>query len=178
MFWKTAAKIAWRDLQAAPGKFLFVVLAVAIGVAALSGVKGFGYAFKGMLLKNAKQLIAADVQAQTWNDVTPAELTKLQDLAQKDGELTRVTETISMAASANEHVPLMVSVKAVDPNAYPLYGALTLSPSRPLADLLQSDQDVVVSPELLMRFKLAPGGMLRLGGQDFRITGELITEPD
>jgi putative ABC transport system permease protein len=178
MFFRTAVKIGWRDLQAAPGKFLFVVLAVAIGVAALSGVKGFGYAFKGMLLKNAKQLIAADVQAQTWNDVTPEELTKLRDLAQKDGELTRVTETISMAGSANEHVPLMVSVKAVDPNVYPLYGTLTLSPARSLSDLLQSDQDVVVSPELLMRFKLAQGGTLRLGGQDFRITGELITEPD
>ena len=64
MFLQTASKIAWRDLRAAPAKFIFVVLAVAVGVAALSGVKGFGYAFKGMLLKNAKQLIAADVQAQ------------------------------------------------------------------------------------------------------------------
>ena len=97
MFFRTATKIAWRDLHAAPGKFLFVVLAVAIGVAALSGVKGFGYAFKGMLLKNAKQLIAADVQAQTWSDITPEELASLAHLARKDGVMTRVTETVSMA---------------------------------------------------------------------------------
>ena len=178
MFFRTAVRIAWRDLQAAPGKFLFVVLAVAIGVAALSGVKGFGYAFKGMLLKNAKQLIAADVQAQTWADITPEELQALDKLAQRDGSMTRVTETISMAASAGEHVPLMVSVKAVDPCVYPLYGTLTLSPSRPLSDLLKTDSDVVVSPELLMRFKAPVGGTIRLGGQEFRIAGELITEPD
>ncbi len=78
---RTASKIAWRDLHAAPAKFLFVVLAVAVGVAALSGVKGFGYAFKGMLLRNAKQLIAADVQAQTWNDPTPDQLKQLQRIA-------------------------------------------------------------------------------------------------
>ena len=71
MFLGTASKIAWRDLKAAPAKFLFVTLAVAVGVAALSGVKGFGYAFKGMLLRNAKQLIAADVQAQIWNAPSP-----------------------------------------------------------------------------------------------------------
>ncbi|MBV8897840.1 MAG: ABC transporter permease [Acidobacteriaceae bacterium] len=178
MFFRTAAKIAWRDLHASPGKFLFVVLAVAIGVAALSGVKGFGYAFKGMLLKNAKQLIAADVQAQTWTDITPEQLTRLDKLGQKDGTLTRVTETISMAASPKERVPLLVSLKAVDPNFYPLYGKLSLSPSRPLRELLRSDSDVVVSPELLTRFKVPVGGAIRLGGQNFHIAGELITEPD
>src|SRR5581483_5414073 len=178
MFFRTAAKIAWRDLHAAPGKFLFVVLAVAIGVAALSGVKGFGYAFKGMLLKNAKQLIAADVQAQTWNDVTSDQLSALQKLAQKDGMLTRVTETVSMAASPNQRVPLLVSVKGVDPTAYPLYGTLTLSPACSLSQLLRNDSDVVVSPELLLRFKVPVSGTIRLGGQDFHIVGELITEPD
>lgn len=178
MFFRTAVKIAWRDLHASPGKFLFVVLAVAIGVAALSGVKGFGYAFKGMLLKNAKQLIAAEVQAQTWNDITPEQLAALHTLAQKDGSLTRVTETISMAASVNERVPLLVSIKAVNPHVYPLYGTLTLSPSRPLSELLQNDSDVVVSPELLTRFKVPLGGTIRLGGRDFHIAGELITEPD
>ena len=96
----TASKIAWRELRASPAKFLFVVLAVAVGVAALSGVKGFGYAFKGMLLRNAKQLIAADVQAQTWNDPSPEQVAALQIIAQKDGSMTRVTETISMMAES------------------------------------------------------------------------------
>ena len=178
MFFRTARKIAWRDLHASPGKFLFVVLAVAVGVAALSGVKGFGYAFKGMLLKNAKQLIAADVQAQTWNDVTPEELQALNHLAEKDGSMTRVTETVSMAASPTQHVPLMVSVKAVDPRVYPLYGALTLVPTQPLCDLLKTDSDVVVSSELLTRFKVPVGGAIRLGGKDFHIAGKLVTEPD
>src|SRR5579875_1463500 len=100
MFAKTAVKVAWRDLKASPAKFVFVVLAVAVGVAALSGVKGFGYAFKGMLLKNAKQLIAADVQAQIWALPTPEQLSTAEAIGRNNGQMTRVTETISMAAPA------------------------------------------------------------------------------
>jgi putative ABC transport system permease protein len=174
----TASKIAWRELRAAPAKFLFVVLAVAVGVAALSGVKGFGYAFRGMLLRNAKQLIAADLQAQTWNDPSPDEIAKLQAIADHNGAMTRVTETISMAGSRNELVPQMISVKGVDPAVYPYYGALTLDPPRPLKQLLSDDSSAVVTPELLMRLKVKPGDSVRLGGKDFRITGTLTAEPD
>ncbi len=96
---RTASKIGWRELRAAPAKFVFVVLAVAVGVAALSGVKGFGYAFRGMLLRNAKQLIAADLQAQTWDTLTPDQLAVIARIGAQSGQVTRVTETVSMAAS-------------------------------------------------------------------------------
>ena len=63
-FFRTASKIAWRELRATPSRFLFVIIAVAVGVGALSGVKGFGAAFSSMLLRNAKQLTASDLSAQ------------------------------------------------------------------------------------------------------------------
>ncbi len=175
---RTASKIAWRELHAAPAKFVFVVLAVAVGVAALSGVKGFGYAFKGMLLRNAKQLIAADLQAQTWGMVSPEQINQLQKVADQYGWMTRVTETISMAGSATQRVPQMVSVKAVDPTVYPYYGKLKLDPAQPLSKLLDNDSSAVVTPELLLRLKIKPGDSLRLGGKEFRIVGTILAEPD
>lgn len=175
---RTASKIAWRELRASPAKFLFVIIAVAVGVAALSGVKGFGYAFKGMLLKNAKQLIAADVQAQTFMNPSPAEIARVDEIAHRYGVMTRVTETLTMAASNNERIPQMVSVKAVDPAVYPYYGTLTLKPQEPLSELLKNDSSVLVTPELLLRLKVASGSTLRIGGKDFHIAGTLITEPD
>jgi len=176
--WRTAPKIAWRDLKAAPTKFFFVILAVAVGVAALSGVKGFGYAFQGMLLRNAKQLIAADLQAQTWNDITDQQLATLQKIAAHNGALTRVTETVSMAASATQRIPQMIAIKAVDPNAYPFYGKLRVAPAEPLRTLLANAESVVATPELLMRLKVKQGDTVRIGGVDFRITGTLLAEPD
>jgi putative ABC transport system permease protein len=178
MFLGTASRIAWRELRAAPGKFLFVIFAVAIGVAALSGVKGFGYAFKGMLLRNAKQLIAGDLQAQVYQQPPPDEMQKMAALSQRYGVMTRVTETESMAASSKDGIPQMISIKAVDPACFPFYGQLVLSPSRPLAALLKDDESVVVTPELLMRLRVAPGDTIRLGGKEYKITGTLVTEPD
>ena len=47
--WKRAAAIGWRDLKSAPGKFGFVILSVAVGVAALVGVRGLSDSFRQTL---------------------------------------------------------------------------------------------------------------------------------
>lgn len=178
MFLRTASRIAARDLRASPGKFVFVVAAVAIGVSALTGVKGFGTAFRGMLLTNAKQLIAADLQAQTWTDPTPEQIARMNRVGQRNGSGTRVTETVSMARARSGQVPQMISVKAIDPSVYPFFGKLSLRPAQPLSKLLADDHSIVATPELLMRFGVSPGDEIRLGSKDFRITGTVLFEPD
>ena len=47
----TAFRIAVREARASRGKFLFVILAVALGVGSLTGVRGFSQAFDSMLLR-------------------------------------------------------------------------------------------------------------------------------
>lgn len=177
MSFGTASKIAWRELKAAPAKFIFVVLAVAIGVGALSGVKGFSAAFKSMLLGNARQLLAADLAAQIRSIPTEEELQQVRHFAGSSTNFQLVTETVSMAGSDRMRVPLMVSLKAVDPQKYPFYGTLGLEPQQSLQQLL-SDEKVIVSPELLVRLKTKVGGSLRLGGKPFEIAGIVTTEPD
>src|ERR1700677_4017887 len=54
--WKRAGAIAWRDLKSAPGKFGFVVLSVAVGVAALVGVRGLSDSFRQTLSTEARSL--------------------------------------------------------------------------------------------------------------------------
>ena len=44
--YRSAAKIAAREMRSSRGKFLFVLLSVAIGVAALTGVRGFSASFR------------------------------------------------------------------------------------------------------------------------------------
>jgi putative ABC transport system permease protein len=175
---RTASKIGFRELRASPAKFLFVILAVAVGVAALSGVKGFGYAFRGMLLRNAKQLIAADLQAQTWDNLSSDQIAKLESIGAHNGQVTRATETVSMAGSSHQRVPQMISVKSIDPHAYPYYGQIKLEPAKPLSQLLCDDHSAVVTPELELRLKVQRGDSVRLGGKDYRITGTITSEPD
>jgi len=173
---RTAGRIAWRETRSSLTKFLFVVLAVAAGVGALSGVRGFSQSFKGMLTKEARTVMAADLTARQFAMPTAQEEAQLNAL--KNVERTLITETFSMAAPVSQEVtPLLVSIKAVDPAKYPYYGEVKLDPQMPLASALTADS-VVVGEDLLIRLHLKVGDMIRVGGHDYRIAAAVVSEPD
>lgn len=176
--WSTAAKIAWRELQGSRAKFLFVVLSVAVGVAALTGVRGFSESFQKALLEQARSIMSADLSARMFRLITSDESAKLDALARdKSVERTDVTETVSMASVQGDPVPLLVSLKIVDPEKYPFYGTILLQPSGKLASML-TDQTVVVDDNLLVRLRAKVGDSLRVGGQFFRVAAVIEKEPD
>jgi putative ABC transport system permease protein len=177
--WKRAAAIGWRDLKSAPGKFGFVVLSVAVGVAALVGVRGLSDSFRRTLNTEARSLLAGDLSARMSRSPTPEESSKIAAMIGQNSGIrsTWVIETVSMASVPPNPVPLLVSLKAVDPAEYPYYGTADLEPSMPLAQALQGDS-VVVSDEFLIRLNAHVGDTLRLGGRNFRITAALEQEPD
>lgn len=175
--WATAIRIAWRELRAARTRFLFVILAVAVGVGSLTGVRGFSHSFRRMLLREARTLMAGDLTVRVFALPSPEQQTALEDLARQGVRRTWITETVTMASSAATPNPLLISVKAVDPGAYPFYGVVKLNPPRPLREALSSGT-VVVSDDLLVRLGVQTGDTLRIGGQDFRIAGAMVSEPD
>ena len=177
--WNRAAAIAWRDLKSAPGKFAFVVLSVAVGVAALVGVRGFSESFKQTLTTEARSLMAGDLSARIFRETTPAELKQIAGLVNKipGAQSTWVTETVSMGSVPPDPVPLLVSLKAVDPAQYPFYGTADLEPNIPLRQGLEGDS-AVVADEFLIRLNAHVGETLRLGGRNFKITAVLKQEPD
>jgi putative ABC transport system permease protein len=173
--WSTALKIAWRDLRSAWVKFLFVVAAVALGVASLSGVRSFSVMVERTLLRQARTIMAADLSARTFRTYTPAEIVQLDALPGVHHTLE--TETVSMAETPTARDPLLVSLKAVDPAQYPYYGSVQLASGRPLAAVL-TRQTAVVSQEFLLRMHASLGTMMHLGNSDFRIADVILTEPD
>jgi putative ABC transport system permease protein len=177
--WKRAATIAWRDLKSAPGKFSFVVLSVAVGVAALVGVRGFSESFKRTLMLEARSLMAGDMSARIYHQPTAEETKKLAEVEKgiAGSDLTWVVETISMASVPQDPVPLLVTLKAVDPAKYPFYGEAKLEPAMSLQQALDGDS-AIVAEEFLIRLNARVGQTLRLGGRDFRIAAVLQEEPD
>ncbi len=173
----SAFRMAWRELGAARGKFLFVVLSVAIGVAALTGVRGFSASFRGALLVRARTIMAADLSARMVQQPTPAESRGLAELERTGVRVTPVTELLSMASNPRTMDPLLVSLKAVDPKVYPFYGRVDLRPAGRLADVL-GDDTVVVADDLLLRLHLGIGDGLKLGDRVYRIAAVVANEPD
>jgi putative ABC transport system permease protein len=177
--WKRAGAIAWRDLKSAPGKFGFVVLSVAIGVAALVGVRGFSESFRRTLSTEARSLIAGDLSARIFHVPTADDDRKIDAIKQtiQGSRSTWVTETLSMASVPPDPVPLLVALKSVNPAEYPYYGKAVLEPEMSLQQALDGDS-AVVAEEFLIRLNAHVGQTLRLGGRNFKIAAVLRQEPD
>jgi putative ABC transport system permease protein len=175
--YRSAAKIAAREMHSSRGKFFFVILSVAIGVAALTGVRGFSASFRSTLLNRARSIMAADLSARMFQQPTPDQQNGLDEIAASGVEITPVTELLSMASSAKTLDPLLVSLKAVDPAMYPFYGDVELASAASLKTVLTPDT-VAVADDLLVRLNLKVGDQLKVGTKLFRISSVVVNEPD
>ncbi|MEI9813843.1 MAG: hypothetical protein WDO18_14875 [Acidobacteriota bacterium] len=157
-------------------KFLFVVLAVAMGVGALSGVRGFSQSVRTMLNSETRTIMAADLTARQFTPPNEAEQAQLDKLASDRIDQTIVTETVSMASSeVPESVPVLVSIKAVDPAKYPYYGTVKLNPVMPLAQALQPDT-ITAGEDVLIRLGVKVGDFVKLGSANFRVASIVVSD--
>src|SRR5207253_1688182 len=149
----------------------------AAGVGSLTGVRGFSTAFRTMLLRDARTLMAADLSARLFALPSDAQMAAIRALEARGVRSTQVTETVTMISSEAVPEPALVSIKAIDPRVYPFYGTVKLNPAGGL-DTALNPETIVVSNDLLLRLKVNVGDTVRAGGQDFRIAAVVETEPD
>jgi putative ABC transport system permease protein len=140
-------------------------------------VRGFSSAFRVTLLLRARSIMAADIAARTVMPPTPDEQAGIARLRAEGNDESPVTELLSMASATTSMDPLLVSVKAVEPEKYPFYGAVVLQPAMPLAQAL-TDSTVAVGDDLLLRLHLRVGDSIKLGTQVFKIASVVEDEPD
>jgi putative ABC transport system permease protein len=175
---RTAGRIAWRETRSSLTKFLFVVFAVAIGVGAVAGVRGFSESVRSMLNSESRTIMAADLSARQFAPPKQEQIALLDQLSSRGVDHTLITETVSMAAATTpDATPALVSIKAVDPAKYPYYGTVKLSPEIPLADAL-TPETVVAGEDVLIRLGVKVGEHVHLGSADFIVTAMVLSEPD
>jgi putative ABC transport system permease protein len=168
-----AITMAWRETRAATGKFILVILSVALGAAALTAVTGFSESVQYTLAREAKTLMAADISVRMPIEPFPKDLQFLDQLTSTGIESTRITDTVSMAM-AGEQPPILVSVKGIDQSKYPFYGVLELDPAGTRLD----EHSVAVSDDLLLRLRLKLGDTIKVGDQEFKMVARVVREPD
>jgi putative ABC transport system permease protein len=175
---RTASRIAWRETRSSYTKFTFVVFAVAIGVGALAGVRGFSESVRAMLNSESRTIMAADLSARQFASPKQDQITQLDQLSKRGVDRTLITETVSMAAATTpDATPALVSIKAVDPARYPYYGTVKLSPEMPLSQAL-TPGTVIAGEDVLIRLGVKVGDPVRLGSADFRMAAMVLSEPD
>ena len=169
-------RMAVREVRTGWQRLLFFVLSIAVGVGALVGIASFSANLEGAIRREARTLMAADVQLtsnQPFAADTQAALAPWTDAGARTAELA---EMPSMAARVDGTRTQLVELKALR-GGYPFYGELVTEPALPLPDLL-ANGGIVVEEALLLQLNVAVGEIIKLGSREFRVAGLLRREPD
>jgi putative ABC transport system permease protein len=175
--WRTAARIAWRDLRSSPWQAGWIVLAMAVGIAGIGGVHSAANSARSAIHGDVRAWLAGDACVDTMEAVDRAQSAALDRLGAQGIAWTVVSSAWTMASSEESPDPGVISVKAVDPSMYPFYGALTVVPSQTLREALRPST-VVVSQEVLDRLQVSIGDTIRVAGFPLQIAGRIENEPD
>ena len=168
------SRMAWRETRAAWRHFAYFFVCIALGVAALVGVDLFAANLERAIQREARSLMAADVELRTTRLLTPAAEGVLMKLDGRGIARLQVSELVAMAAAPSG--TQLVELKAVEPG-YPFYGKLRAVPEDALATLF-TDTRALAEETLLIRLDLKVGDTLKIGHAEFTIAGVLKKEPD
>lgn len=168
--------MAVREVRTGWRRLLFFVLSIAVGVGALVGIASFSANLEGAIRREARTLMAADVQLTSNQPFDAETRATLAPIVAVGGRTAELAEMPSMAARVDGARTQLVELKGLR-GGYPFYGELVTEPARPLSELL-ADGGIVVEEALLLQLGVAVGERIKLGGREFRVAGLLRREPD
>jgi putative ABC transport system permease protein len=194
-WWAQAWRTLWRDARA--GELRLLVVAVALGVAALSSVSFLADRLNAGLQRDARQLLGGDGVVVS-DQATPASIVQRAQQAGLQGVTTLSFPTMARGQSHSgaEGNSRLVALKAVEAG-YPLRGELQVVRSLAQAQQQQASNrnadtpapfektttipaigEVWVEPGGLEALGLDVGDTLMLGDSHLRISRVLVQEPD
>ena len=126
----TLVKAAWRESRGSSARLIFLVLCLALGTAAVSGVRALSAAIENGLREQSRELLGADLAIESRRGV-PGEAELL--VAATASARTTSTKSLATMASAGGRSRL-VDLKAVGPG-FPFHGRVVLDPPRDVSTL-------------------------------------------
>ncbi len=181
-WWTQAWRTLWRDARA--GELRLLVVAVALGVAALSSVSFLADRLNGGLQRDARQLLGGDVVVVS-DQATPEHIVQRAKADGLQGVTTLSFPTMArgQAQSGAESNSRLVALKAVE-FGYPLRGELKVASSLAKVEAAEKIATIPASGEVwveasgLEALGLDVGDSVLLGNSRLRISRVLMNEPD
>ncbi|MBV9418873.1 MAG: FtsX-like permease family protein, partial [Alphaproteobacteria bacterium] len=172
-----AIRFARREMRTRLSGFRIFFACLVLGVTAIAGVESLSTAFLTGLAEQGRTLLGGDVVVHlVHREATPAELAYMK----KRGKVSLSVSMRAMAYAVNGDGRQLVEMKAVD-SRYPFFGAVTLSNGQNLQTALACRDNIcgaVAESTLLDRLHIAPGALIRIGTQQFRVAATIVSEPD
>lgn len=172
-----ALRLAFRELRGGVRGFRIFLACLVLGVGAIAGIGSLGAAVGAAIHEDARVLFGGDVSARlVHREASTAERQFLDD----SGVVSEIALLQSMAVSLDGAHHTLIELKAVDA-AYPLYGAVSLTPPQAPADALavrDGSYGAVVDPAVAERLGLKTGDRFKIGAAtlDLRATVERVPD--
>jgi len=168
-----ALRFALRELRGGLRGFYVFLACIAIGVAAIAGVRSLAGAISGGIAAEGRTILGGDaaiVLIQQRPDPQTIEYLKTF------GETAEAVTLRAMARRQDGDAQALVEVKAVDP-VYPLYGELA-GPEGAIDMRQAGETEIWADPVLLDRLQVEAGDSILIGEANYRIAGTIDNEPD
>ncbi len=181
-WWSLAWRTLWRDARA--GELRLLMVAVALGVAALSSVSFLADRLNGGLQRDARQLLGGDVVVVS-DQATPSHIMQHAKQLGLQGVSTLSFPTMARGQTQDGKgsQSRLVALKAVEAG-YPLRGELKVASTLAAAQQPQKTAQIPPAGEVwvevsgLEALGLNAGDTLLLGDSRLRIGRVLVHEPD
>ncbi|MFQ1702518.1 ABC transporter permease [Loktanella agnita] len=173
---RIASRFAMRELRGGLRGFRVFLACLALGVAAIAAVGTVRTGIAEGLKRDGAALLGGDAEVEfTYRFARKAELDWLNSIADRISETVDFRSMVVVGRDSGTERGL-TQIRAVD-DAYPLIGAVSLSPDIPLSAAL-ADFGGVMERVLADRLALSPGDTFRLGEQAFTLRAVLDRYPD
>ncbi len=168
-------KLAWQDLRGS-GQSLWVLCAcLLLGVTLVAATAGLYQQVWSGLEADSRKYSGGDLQVESRARLPEPALGWMRER----GDVSLLIELDTMMGTQAGDFQV-VEVQSVDRH-YPLYGALTLSPARPLAEvtrMVDGQFGLAMDPVLADRLSLVVGDEVEIGELLFEVRALITEQPD
>ena len=164
--------MAWRDSRGRRWRLLLYTSAIAVGIAALTGLRGLSRTMQESVDRHAATLLGADMEIESDEAFREETLALIDSLGGRQARMVELNSMIMFPASGGTR---LAQVRALE-GGFPFYGKLGTDPPA-AARTWQRDGEALVDDGLLLQFDARVGDTLRVGQVDVRIGGRLLHLP-
>ena len=175
--WSYPFRLASRELRGGVRGFRIFLACLVLGVGAIAAIGSLGASVGAAIHQDARILFGGDVSARLVH--RQADAAERHFLA-ASGKVSQLALLRAMAVSPDGARHTLIELKAVD-DAYPLYGAVALTPALDLAAALAPRDGVygaVTEPAVAERLALKVGDRFKIGAAVLQLRATVERLPD
>ncbi|MEI6410105.1 MAG: FtsX-like permease family protein [Bacteroidota bacterium] len=166
-------KMAWRDSRRNRARLLLFISAIVAGIAALTAVRSFSINLTSDINREAKTLLGADLLVEGNTPLPDSVMARIT--SQPGVQRSRVYNLLSMVYFPKNGGTRLTMIRAAE-GGYPYFGTWKSIPEDSWKTY-RNAKNTLVEHGLMLQFNLNAGDTAVIGGQSFRIEGDLLSRP-